>query len=126
MSIKIDKPSPGSGSAYLKLGTRKALEISLVNVAACIKIDSSAGVVSDARIVMGAVGATPLRAKKAEQSLLGQKPAAGNFKKAGNTAAGECSPIDDFRGSAEYRREMVRVLTIRALNKALQEARKNR
>jgi CO/xanthine dehydrogenase FAD-binding subunit len=126
VGIKISKPGPGSGSAYIKLGTRRALEISLVNVAAYIEIDSSGGAVSDVRIVMGAVGPTPLRAEKAEQSLMGQKPAASNFKKAGIIASGECSPIDDFRGSAEYRREMVRVLTIRALKKALQEARKNK
>lgn len=126
VSIKINKSSPGSGSAYIKLGTRKALEISLVNVAAYIKIDSSGGSVSDARIVLGAVGPTPLRAKKAEQSLIGQKPNANSFKKAGTIAADECSPIDDFRGSAEYRRDMVKVLTIRTLKKALQEARKNK
>lgn len=125
LGIKIKELSPGSGSAYIKLGTRKALEISLVNVAVFISIDGPGGTITNARIVMGAVGPVPLRAKKAEQSLIGQKPNAGSFKKAANIAAGECSPIDDFRGSAEYRRDMVNVLTIRALKKALQQARKN-
>jgi len=124
--IKIKKPSPGSGSAYIKLATRKALEISLVNVAAFIKFDTSGGIVADARIVLGAVGPTIFRAVKAEQSLIGQKPDAKSFKTAGTIAADECSPIDDFRGSAEYRRDMVKVLTIRTLKKAVQEARKNR
>ncbi len=122
VSIKINKPSPGSGSAYIKLGTRKALEISLVNIAASIRIDGAGGAVTDARIVMGSVGPTPLRAKEAEQSLIEQKPEQNIFEKAGTIAAGECTPIDDFRGSAEYRRDMVKVLTVRALEKALQEA----
>ena len=125
LNIEIKVPSPGSGSAYIKLGTRRALEISLVNVASFINIDSPDGTVADARIVLGAVGPAPLRAKKAEQSLIGQKPGEELFKKAGEIAAGECTPIDDFRGSAEYRCDMVEVLTVRTLKKAVQEAEKN-
>jgi CO/xanthine dehydrogenase FAD-binding subunit len=111
-----------SGSAYIKLGTRKALEISLVNVAAVITLEKPDGPIADARIVMGAVGPVPLRAKTAEKILIGEKPSAGLFAKAAEAAAAkDSSPIDDFRGSAEYRRDMVKVLTERALKKALND-----
>jgi CO/xanthine dehydrogenase FAD-binding subunit len=111
-----------TGSAYIKLGTRKALEISLVNVAAVITLEKPDGPITDARIVMGAVGPIPLRAKTAEKILIGEKPSEGLFAKAGEAAASkDSSPIDDFRGSAEYRRDMVNVLTVRALKKALND-----
>jgi CO/xanthine dehydrogenase FAD-binding subunit len=115
---------PYSGSAYIKLGTRKALEISLVNVAAVITLEKPDGPIADARIVMGAVGPVPLRARTAEKALIGEKPGPGVFAKAAEAAAyKDCSPIDDFRGSAEYRRDMVKVLTERALKKALNDIR---
>jgi CO/xanthine dehydrogenase FAD-binding subunit len=111
-----------SGSAYIKLGTRKALEISLVNVAAVITLEKPDGPIADARIVMGAVGPVPLRARTAEKILIGEKPTPELFAKAAEAAAyKDSSPIDDFRGSAEYRRDMVKVLTERALNKALND-----
>ena len=113
-----------SGSAYIKFGTRKALEISLVNVAAVITLEKPDGPIADARIVMGAVGPVPLRAKTAEKVLIGEKPGIGVFAKAAEAASSkDCSPIDDFRGSAEYRRDMIKVLTERALKKALSDIR---
>jgi CO/xanthine dehydrogenase FAD-binding subunit len=119
--ILNDLPSY-SGSAYIKLGTRKALEISLVNVAAVITLEKPDGPIADARIVMGAVGPVPLRAKTAEKILIGEKPSAGLFARAAEAASSkDASPIDDFRGSAEYRRDMVKVLTERALKQALDD-----
>jgi len=113
-----------TGSAYIKFGTRKALEISLVNVAAVITLEKPDGPITDARIVMGAVGPVPLRAKTAEKILIGEKPGAGVFAKAAESAASkDSSPIDDFRGSAGYRRDMVKVLTERALKMALSDIR---
>ena len=113
-----------TGSAYIKLGTRKALEISLVNVAAVVTLEKPDGPIADARIVMGAVGPVPLRAKTAEKALIGEKPGPALFAKAAEAASSkDCSPIDDFRGSAEYRRDMVKVLTERALKKALNDIR---
>ena len=113
-----------TGSAYIKLGARKALEISLVNVAAVITLEKPDGPIADARIVMGAVGPVPLRARTAEKILIGEKPGEGLFAKAAEAASSkDSSPIDDFRGSAEYRRDMVKVLTERALKKALNDIR---
>ena len=122
--ISLDVPPPHSGAAYLKLGKRKALEISLVNVASFIHLNGPDGVVDSARIVMGAVGPKPLRAFSAERLLAGEKPSDHLFEAAGKAAADESSPIDDFRGSAEYRRTMVSVLTVRTLRSALARARK--
>ena len=119
-AIILNNLPPYSGSAYIKFGTRKALEISLVNVAAVITLEKPDGPIADARIVMGAVGPVPLRARTAEKILIGEKASPGLFAKAAEAAAlKDSSPIDDFRGSAEYRRDMVKVLTERALKKAL-------
>jgi carbon-monoxide dehydrogenase medium subunit len=116
--IVLETPPSYSGSAYIKLGLRKALEISLVNVAAFISLDDQNGPIKMSRIVLGAVAPVPIRATAAEQVLLAEKPGDDLFKRAGEAAAGDSKPIDDFRGSAEYRRAMVEVLTQRALNMA--------
>ncbi|MBI4634537.1 MAG: xanthine dehydrogenase family protein subunit M [Deltaproteobacteria bacterium] len=121
--IILDELPACTGSGYIKLGTRKALEISLVNVAAVIALEKPDGVIAGARIVMGAVGPIPLRATTAENLLMGEKPSDGLFAEAGKAAAEDSRPIDDFRGSAEYRRDMVRVITVRALQKALHDIR---
>jgi CO/xanthine dehydrogenase FAD-binding subunit len=120
--VVIDNPPPYSGAGYIKLGVRKTLEISLVNVAAFLTLDGLGGVIEQARIVLGAVAPTPIRALSAEQALVGERPSEDAFARAGTAAAHDSKPIDDFRGSAEYRRDMVEVLTRRALNLAYKEA----
>lgn len=119
--VLIQKPPARSGSSYIKLGVRRALEISIVSVAAFVTLDERSGVIRNARLVMGAVAPKPLRAASAEEILLGEKPGLALFQAAGKAAAGESMPIDDFRGSAEYRRAMVAVLTERALNEAVDQ-----
>lgn len=124
--ISIRRLPDFSGGAYIKLGLRKTLEISLVNVASVVMLDRERGAITEARIVMGAVGPTPLRAYKAEEYLKGAEPGEEAFMKAGEIAASECKPITDHRGSAEYRQWMVAVLTKRALVKALERAHKSK
>lgn len=121
-AIEVDLPPAFSGAGYIKLGVRKALEISLVNVAAFLSFDDLDGTITKARIVLGAVAPVPMRACSAEQMLLGAKPGDSLFAKAGEAAARDSRPIDDFRGSGEYRRAMVQVLTQRTLNMAMQDA----
>jgi len=123
--IVIEKPPPHSGASYMKLGRRKTLVIALVNVAAFLSLDGPNGAIQAARVVMGAVAPVPVRAFSAEKILLGEKPGEKLFAKAGEAAAGESKPIDDFRGSASYRRAMVEVLTRRALGVAWSNAEKN-
>lgn len=123
--VLLDEPPPFSGAAYIKLGIRKALEISLVNAAAFLALDGPNGAIASARVVLGAVAPVPMRAPSAEQALIGEKPDERIFLKAGEAAARDSSPIDDFRGSAEYRRAMVTVLVQRVLKEALTNAEKN-
>lgn len=120
--VIVDLPPSRSGCAYLKLGVRKALEIGMANVAAFLALDEREGTVREARIVLGAVAPFPMRASSAEGILKGETPGEALFEKAGEIAAGESRPIDDFRGSADYRRDMVKVLTKRALHAALLKA----
>jgi CO/xanthine dehydrogenase FAD-binding subunit len=73
---------------------------------------------------MGSVGPTPLLSASAEKALLGEKPSEALFLAAGDAAASDSRPIDDFRASAEYKRAMVRELTRRALALAFDRVQK--
>jgi carbon-monoxide dehydrogenase medium subunit len=121
-SIVLETPSAFSGSSYIKLGTRRALEISIVSVASFLTLERPGGRILSARIVLGSVAPVPMRAGDAEKTLTGEIPSGPLFVKAGETAAGESKPIDDHRGTAEYRREMVSVLTRKTLHAALERA----
>ena len=108
-----------TGSTYIKFGLRKSGALAVVGVAVAVTVKD--GVMEECRIVMGAVAPVPLRAKEAEDLLRGQTITDALLEKAADAAASECRPISDLRGSAEYRREMIRVLTRRALRKAIDE-----
>jgi CO/xanthine dehydrogenase FAD-binding subunit len=114
VEIAIPSPPEGPGGwAFQKLG-RTAVDISLVNVAAGLQLDSK-GRVSRARIALGAVAPTPIRIYAAEQLLTGQKLTAELIAEASHIVASEVQPITDQRATADYRREMSRVLSRRAL-----------
>jgi CO/xanthine dehydrogenase FAD-binding subunit len=119
--IQVPNPPPHSGGAYLKIA-RTAVDIAVVGVAASITLGGD-GSCSDAGIVLGAVAPVPLRARKAEAALKGKKLEGTVIEEGARLAAEESRPISDVRGSAEYRKEMVRVLTGRAINEALERAR---
>ena len=107
----------------MKLGLRRALEIALVSVGAQIKLADDGKTIAEARVSLGAVAPTPLLAPSAAQALIGSEAGEDAFARAAQAAAGDAKPIDDHRGSAEYRRDMVAVLTRRALEAALAAAR---
>jgi carbon-monoxide dehydrogenase medium subunit len=115
--IHIPHPPPNSQGIYLKLTPRRAMDLAIVGVAAVVTAQD--GVCKDIRIALGAVAPTPVRAKKAEAVLKGQKFDDNLIEKAARTAAGEARPIDDHRASAEYRRDMVEVLVKRAIKQAI-------
>ena len=106
-----------TGSAYFKFGLRASGALAVVGVAAAVTMEG--GIAEELRIVMGAVAPIPLRAKKAEAKLRGKKITENLISEAAQIAATECKPISDIRASEEYRREMVRVFTLRALRKAI-------
>ena len=120
--IRVPVPCDGQGAAYINLGTRKACDCNIVNVASFIALNAKDGCIEKARIVMGSVGPTPLRAKSAEKLLLGEKPENDLFLRAAEAARQDCTPIDDFRGSASYRKAMTGVLTKRTLDNAYRQA----
>ena len=103
-----------TGGAYLKYGPREAMDIAIVGVGVTVKLNET-GICEDARIVLGAVAPTPMRALEAEKALIGQKLDAEVIAKAAEIAGSEAKPISDQRSSAEYRREMVVVMSRRAL-----------
>jgi carbon-monoxide dehydrogenase medium subunit len=117
-ALHLDKPPEYSGAGFFKLGDRKALQISIVNGACFLSLNPKSGEIEKARIVLGAVAPAFVRAHSAENMLKGEKPNAPLFEEAGRAAARDCSPIDDLRASATYRRDMVGVLTSRTLHAA--------
>ncbi|NUS70213.1 MAG: xanthine dehydrogenase family protein subunit M [Ensifer adhaerens] len=116
--ITVPPAGDNTGKAYLKHGRRKAMELSTVGVAVSLSMEE--GVCSDIRIALGAVGATVLRAPQAEAMLRGTSLDAGTVLRAANKAMEECTPISNVRASADYRRDMVGVLTDRAIKQALE------
>jgi carbon-monoxide dehydrogenase medium subunit len=121
--VVLPRPAPFSGAAYLKLGVRQTLEIALVNIAAFITLEGPEGAITNARIAMGSVAPTPIRSPAAEEILMGEKPSEALFTKSGEAATADSKPITDFRASAEYKKDMVAVLTRRALAEAFSMAR---
>jgi len=115
--IQLPTMPPNSKGVYLKLTPRRAMDLAIVGVAVVVTPED--GVCKDIRIALGAVAPTPLRAKKAEAVLKGQKFNGNLIGKAAQTAAGEARPIDDHRASADYRRDMVEVLVRRAIKQAI-------
>jgi len=119
VSILIPREELGKSSSFLKFGRRNALTLSLVNGAACVEVDRTSGCFQRTRLALGAVAPTPIRARKAETYLAEKKVSPETIAEAGRIAGGEAKPIDDFRSSARYRRELVQVLVRRVIEGAL-------
>jgi carbon-monoxide dehydrogenase medium subunit len=94
---------PGSAEAFVKVGRRRAMEVSVVAVAARLTTDPSSGKITDARIAVGAASAVPYRAVDAERLLVGVHPSDQAFREAGHAALEGADPIDDVRASRRYR-----------------------
>jgi carbon-monoxide dehydrogenase medium subunit len=116
--ILLPPPNAKACSAFLKHARREGVDLAIVNVAAWIRLKED-HICEEARLVLGAVAPTVIRARSAE-SLMGAKKLDDDFVRVvGEKASEEVQPISDVRASAEYRREMSRVMTIRALRAAL-------
>ncbi len=120
--ILIPIPKSNTGISYQKVMLRKANALAVASVAAKITLNNGKGKIEKASIVLGAVAPTPLLALEASEGLLGKAPSDSLFHKAALTAKDECSPITDIRGSIWYRKQIVEVLTQRALKEALSRA----
>lgn len=120
-AVRVPKPSPASRFEYIKFLPRTVDDYATVSVA--VRLDAGAdGTVQDVRIALGNAGAVPFRAVDAENALRGQVPSASRVAEVASVAAGESDPVDDIRGSADYKRQMVRVWTARALDRAWKRA----
>ncbi len=118
--IRIPRAQPKSGGAYFKL-ERKVGDYPTAAVAVQIALDSK-GEVALAGIGLTNVGLTPILAKAASDSLTGKKPDEVAIAEAAKLAAEAAEPLDDHRGSEEYKRHLVRTLTNRALTRARERA----
>ena len=118
--IRVPAPAERSGGAYFKL-ERKVGDYAIAGVAAYIVLDAS-GNVSYAGIGLTNLGQVPIKARAAEQSLLGKPLDDAQVHAAADLAASATHPTSDTRGPVEYKRAMARTLTVRALRKALARA----
>lgn len=119
-SIEVPFPEPATGACYLKQGKRGCLACAVTGVAVSLTMKKE--VCISARIVLGAVAETPLFVKEASESLTGRKLDDKAAQEAADMASDLCCPISDLRAPADYRREIVRILTMRAIEKAKERA----
>ena len=119
--IDIPELKKGEGSAYFKHAIRKAMDLAIIGVAAWVRMDGNK--IEDVRLAVGGAAITPIRLPEAEAILKGNELSDELLEKAGVKASQEISPISDVRASAEYRTDMVRVYTKRAVNKAVETMR---
>lgn len=118
--IRIPIPLPKAGGAYLKL-ERKVGDYATAGVAAQISLDGQ-GVCHYVGIGLTNVSYVPLKAKRSEAQLLGNRIDAAAIEEAAQLASEDCNPSSDLRGPAEYKRAMVKELTKRALQQAVARA----
>jgi carbon-monoxide dehydrogenase medium subunit len=120
VALVIPAPAAGSGGSYIRHTPRRELDIAVVGVASQVTIKDGRCV--KARIALASVAPTPVHATAAEQSLQGQPLTPETIERAAGLAVEAAKPISDQRGSADFRRHLVRVLTRRTLTRALARA----
>ena len=120
--VQIPPTFSGGSGTYIKHTLRAKMDLAIVGVATYLAFDSKKHLCEDVKIVLGAVAPIPMRAKRAEKVLRGKAIDDGLIEDAARIASEESRPIDDIRSSAEYRREMVRIVTKRALKRCLERA----
>lgn len=117
--IRVPSPRPGSGGAYVKM-ERKVGDFATAAVA--VQLTLANGVCEEIGIGLTNVGSVPIKAVRAEGALRGRRVDDAAIAEAARLAAEEADPAADLRGSVEYKRDLVRVLTGRALRKAIERA----
>ncbi len=120
--VMVPRAAPHTGSAYLKFLPRTSEDYATVGVAARVSLEPDSGVCQDCRLVLGGVGATPLRARDAEDLLKGQKSTPELLEAVGAAARQLTDPVGDSRGSAQYKRAMTGVFVGRAIDQAWERA----
>lgn len=119
--IHLPAPRSRSGDVYLKVGRRGAMEVAIVGLAMCLAFDDD-GTVTSAQIAVASVGAVPVRPVRAESLLEGKRPNQEVLASAAEAILDDISPIDDLRGSARYRQQLIPGLTRRAAQRCIERA----
>jgi CO/xanthine dehydrogenase FAD-binding subunit len=123
VQILIPPPPPHTSDRYIRMIPRNEMDIAIVGAGACVTLDGDK--VKAVLIGLGAVAPTPILATKAAEYLIGKKLDEATAERAGELAREAAKPIDDMRGTAEYRVHVTGVLTRRALLGAAERARQN-
>jgi carbon-monoxide dehydrogenase medium subunit len=123
-AVTVPLLPPATGATFLKFLPRTADDYATVAVAAVVGLEADGERCREARIALGSVGVTPVRARAAEALLRGERPGERVLQAAGQAAKGEVDPLSDHRGSAAYKREMTAVMVGRALAQAWEAARR--
>jgi carbon-monoxide dehydrogenase medium subunit len=121
--IQVPNPPPHTGTAYEKLMVMKG-DMGIVGAAVSIILSGKDSLCQDARIALSNCSSVPVRAKKAEKELIGKTLSEVLLARAGEVASEEAAPPSDVHGSAEYRREMIKVFVKRVGLLALEKAKK--
>ena len=119
MEVVLPPPPPDSVSHYLRFITGQNLDISVAGVGSLIALERGEGVCQKARIALSAVSPRPTRARDAEAVLEGRVIDEVLIREAGKKAVNHCDPITDLRGTIEYRKELIEVLTRSVVTKCL-------
>jgi aerobic carbon-monoxide dehydrogenase medium subunit len=114
--VRLPLLGPEARTGFVEF-SRRAGDFAIVAATAAVELRGDR--IENPRIGLGGVGGTPVRASGAEDVLRGEPPSTDLFAEAGASAASEVDPIGDIHGSAEYRRDLVRALTRRALEQAI-------
>lgn len=124
-AFRFRAQAPRECSAYERRARRRAVALPLINVAVRVLLDAGGDTVREARIAIGPVAPVPFRAEQAEEALKGQPVSEESIARAVDVAVRESNPRTSLlRASKEYRRELIAVLTRRALERAVQCARR--
>ncbi len=126
VAVEVPEPAPLTGDAFERFTPRSAMDIAIASAAAAVTLDAAGQKVQAVRIALGAVAPTPIRAPGAEDLVRDKEPTPKLLEWAGAAAMEECRPIDDIRGSAAYRKELIRILVQRVLRQAVERARAGR
>ena len=123
VSLSIPVPAANSGAAFLRFIPRNEMDIAVANAAARVDLGETGETIKAARIAIGAVAPIPLFVEEAGTALNGKPVNDGSIAEAARIAREAATPINDMRGTIEHRKQLVEVLTTRALQRAIARAR---
>jgi carbon-monoxide dehydrogenase medium subunit len=122
-AVRVPVPQPGTRAVYEKFVTRSSEDRPCVGVAASIRLSADSGITEDVRVAVGAASETPQRFTDLEETAVGREMTEDLARSIAEGYAERIDTLDDMRGSAWYRTEMVKVWVRRALMHALTDAR---